>query len=138
MTSSLIEAIDLDHVSTEDHLAHPVGWDPLNYPEYDNLFASLGYRVRRITTTKKAFRRNMFNIAKFNIPTRTTPKYTGPPPSKTIMLKGDDYRIYTNSELRRIKQRLEERDKYRREHGLPEATSSEFPGSFSIPSDYLS
>lgn len=80
----------------------------------------------------------MVDTAKLNVPTLTTPKYTGPPPSKTIILKGHDYRIYSNSELRRRKQRLEEREKYRREQNLPEATSSEYPESFSIHRDCLS
>lgn len=93
MTSSMIAAIETNHVSTEDHLARPPGWDALNYSHYDYIFQKLGYRIKRITTP--------WQPSYIQWATRSTPKWSGKP-TETVIVKGDSFSIISrSSEMRR-------------------------------------
>lgn len=126
MTSSIVAAVEADHISTEDQVPRPKGWDPLHYPQYDHIFQRLGYRVRRITTRIPYFIRRRLKTSP--PPTRT------PKPTETIIVKGKDCKLITDSELRREKAWIEDEKQIaglRYSQNLP---SSEFPDEFHLQS----
>lgn len=125
LTSSIVRAIEEDHVSTEDHLARPPGWDAVNYSCYDHIFEGWGYRIIRRTTPwpTPAYLRGL---------TKTTAKWTGGTPTETLFFLNNKMTVITRSEeqerMRNVKQAKyipsKERKKYLKEQ-LFWKTSSE-------------
>lgn len=90
MTSSIIRAIEEDHVSTEDHLRRPPGWDPLNYSYNDHIFEKLGYKIKRYTSRPPSWYIKA-----------TTGKWTGPTPTETIVIRGKKCELITEKDVER-------------------------------------
>lgn len=106
LTSSIVAAIEEDHISTEDHLARPPGWDALNYSQYDHIFEKVGYRIKRITTplyVPSAYRH--FKIPSPPTRTRSTFRYKHGP-TELVVVRGNDYRVFTESQLSRKKNQV--------------------------------
>lgn len=100
----MISDIESSHVSTEEHLARPPGWDPLKFPQYDSLFRRLGHNIKRITT-KTRIPQNPRNFKRVTPATFRTRIHKRPTPSKTIRMRDKDYNTVSNNEFKRRENR---------------------------------